>query len=114
MFCHKCGSQIAEGAEFCHKCGTKVVYAAAEPDNMPVHEEIQNQEEKASESKNAAENLVNVTLVSAGNKKMDVIKAVMELLNISLAQSKDIVETTPISIKKAISLDEAEKIKRIL
>ncbi|MGN0604623.1 MAG: zinc-ribbon domain-containing protein [Oscillospiraceae bacterium] len=24
MFCHKCGSQIAEGAEFCHKCGTMV------------------------------------------------------------------------------------------
>ena len=27
MFCHKCGTQIAEGAAFCHKCGTKVVYA---------------------------------------------------------------------------------------
>lgn len=25
MFCHKCGTQIAEGAGFCHKCGTKVV-----------------------------------------------------------------------------------------
>ncbi len=26
MFCHKCGTQIAEGASFCYKCGTKVVY----------------------------------------------------------------------------------------
>ena len=26
MFCHKCGTQIAEGATFCHKCGTQVVY----------------------------------------------------------------------------------------
>lgn len=26
MFCHICGTQIAEGAAFCHKCGTKVVY----------------------------------------------------------------------------------------
>lgn len=26
MFCHKCGTQIAEDAAFCHKCGTKVVY----------------------------------------------------------------------------------------
>lgn len=26
MYCHKCGTQIAEGAAFCHKCGTKVVY----------------------------------------------------------------------------------------
>jgi len=24
MFCHKCGTQIAEGAAFCYKCGTKV------------------------------------------------------------------------------------------
>ncbi len=26
MFCHKCGTQIDEGASFCHKCGTKVIY----------------------------------------------------------------------------------------
>lgn len=26
MFCHICGTQIADGAMFCHKCGTKVVY----------------------------------------------------------------------------------------
>lgn len=34
MFCHKCGTQIAEGAAFCHKCGTKVVYV--EPAEQPV------------------------------------------------------------------------------
>lgn len=26
MFCHKCGTQIAEGAAFCHRCGAKVVH----------------------------------------------------------------------------------------
>lgn len=31
MFCHKCGTQIAEGADFCHKCGTKVVYEHFDP-----------------------------------------------------------------------------------
>ena len=31
MFCHKCGTQIAEGAAFCHKCGTKVVYEETSP-----------------------------------------------------------------------------------
>lgn len=31
MFCHKCGTQIAEGAAFCHKCGTKVVYVDTAP-----------------------------------------------------------------------------------
>lgn len=27
MFCHKCGTEIAEGAGFCHKCGEKVAQA---------------------------------------------------------------------------------------
>lgn len=26
MFCHKCGTQIAEDAAFCQKCGTKIIY----------------------------------------------------------------------------------------
>lgn len=34
MFCHKCGTQIAEGAAFCHGCGTMVVYV--EPAEQPV------------------------------------------------------------------------------
>lgn len=25
MFCHKCGSQVADGAAFCHKCGAKIL-----------------------------------------------------------------------------------------
>lgn len=29
MFCHKCGTQIAEDAAFCQKCGTKVIYEDA-------------------------------------------------------------------------------------
>jgi hypothetical protein len=33
MFCHKCGTKIAEGAGFCHKCGTKA--AVAEPAPQP-------------------------------------------------------------------------------
>ncbi len=33
MFCHKCGSQVADGAAFCHKCGAKILYedAAQQP-----------------------------------------------------------------------------------
>lgn len=31
MFCHKCGTQIADGAAFCHKCGAKVVIGAENP-----------------------------------------------------------------------------------
>lgn len=38
MFCHKCGTQIAEGSAFCQKCGTKVVYDedAAQPAEQAV------------------------------------------------------------------------------
>lgn len=36
MFCHKCGTEIAEGAEFCHKCGTKVATVPVEPIATPV------------------------------------------------------------------------------
>ena len=25
MFCHKCGTQLADGAKFCHKCGTQML-----------------------------------------------------------------------------------------
>lgn len=25
MFCHKCGTKVAEGASFCHNCGAKMV-----------------------------------------------------------------------------------------
>ena len=31
MFCHKCGTQISDGAAFCQKCGTKVVHGATAP-----------------------------------------------------------------------------------
>lgn len=115
MFCHKCGSQIAEGAEFCHKCGTKVILEETAPDTQDISasEEPQMQDEAGSQPEAAAENLINATLVSPGDKKMDVIIALKDSLNISLAEAKDIAETTPMSIKKGISLDEAENIKRI-
>lgn len=37
MFCQKCGTQIAEGADFCLKCGAKVVYenTGKQPENAP-------------------------------------------------------------------------------
>lgn len=31
MFCHKCGTQISEGAAFCQKCGTKVMHGSTAP-----------------------------------------------------------------------------------
>lgn len=35
MFCHKCGTEIAEGAGFCHKCGMKVAtIEAVQPESQ--------------------------------------------------------------------------------
>ncbi len=31
MFCHKCGTQLADGAMFCHKCGTQMLSREAVP-----------------------------------------------------------------------------------
>lgn len=32
MYCHKCGTQIDEGAVFCHGCGEKVIYEGSQED----------------------------------------------------------------------------------
>lgn len=39
MFCHKCGTEIADGAIFCHKCGTKVVHGESVGEDEAAHDE---------------------------------------------------------------------------
>ena len=56
-----------------------------------------------------------VILESAGEKKVQVIKAVRELVSgLGLKEAKDLVEGAPKVIKEAASKDEAEKIKKVL
>jgi large subunit ribosomal protein L7/L12 len=50
-------------------------------------------------------------LVSAGDKKINVIKAVREVTNLGLKEAKDLVEGAPKPIKEGIPKDEAERIK---
>ena len=40
MFCYKCGTQIAEGADFCHKCGAKVVSGKESDENSFQEENV--------------------------------------------------------------------------
>lgn len=47
MFCHKCGTEIAEGAVFCHKCGTQVVY-----ENYELHNPVAEPEMAAAKASN--------------------------------------------------------------
>ena len=55
-----------------------------------------------------------VELKSFGAKKLDVIKAVRELLGLGLKEAKELVESAPKVIKEGVSKDEAEKIKASL
>jgi len=54
-----------------------------------------------------------VVLESAGEKKINVIKAVREVTSLGLKEAKDLVEGAPQTIKEGVSKDEAEKIKKV-
>jgi len=53
-----------------------------------------------------------VILKSAGDKKINVIKAVREVTSLGLKEAKDLVESAPAPVKEAVSKDEAESIKK--
>jgi large subunit ribosomal protein L7/L12 len=52
-----------------------------------------------------------VTLVSAGDKKIQVIKEVRAVTTLGLKEAKDLVEGAPKTIKEGVSKEEANKIK---
>src|SRR5438552_16802927 len=54
-----------------------------------------------------------VVLDSAGDKKINVIKAVREVTSLGLKEAKDLVEGAPQTIKEGVSKDEADKIKKV-
>jgi large subunit ribosomal protein L7/L12 len=53
-----------------------------------------------------------VVLESAGDKKINVIKAVREVTSLGLKEAKDMVEGAPQTVKEGVSKEEAEKIKK--
>ena len=53
-----------------------------------------------------------VILKSAGDKKINVIKAVREVTSLGLKEAKDLVESAPAPVKEVVSKDEAESIKK--
>jgi large subunit ribosomal protein L7/L12 len=53
----------------------------------------------------------NVILSSAGDKKVNVIKAVRELTGLGLKEAKDLVEAAPKAVKEGISKADAEAAK---
>ena len=53
-----------------------------------------------------------VVLTEAGDKKINVIKAVREVTSLGLKEAKDLVEGAPQTIKEGVNKDEAAKIKK--
>ena len=52
-----------------------------------------------------------VVLMAAGDKKINVIKAVREITGLGLKEAKDLVEGAPKSVKDGVSKADAEKLK---
>ena len=52
-----------------------------------------------------------VTLTAAGDKKIDVIKAVREITGLGLKEAKDLVEGAPQVVKDSASKKDAEEMK---
>jgi len=52
-----------------------------------------------------------VVLVSAGDKKIQVIKEVRAITSLGLKDAKDMVDGAPKNVKEGVSKEEAEKIK---
>jgi large subunit ribosomal protein L7/L12 len=55
-----------------------------------------------------------VVLAAAGDKKIQVIKAVRELTGLGLKEAKELVDGAPKTIKEAVAKDEADKFKATL
>lgn len=55
-----------------------------------------------------------VVLTAAGDKKIEVIKAVREITTLGLKEAKDLVEGAPKTIKENVKKEEAEEIKKKL
>ncbi|MCP9340810.1 50S ribosomal protein L7/L12 [Stutzerimonas xanthomarina] len=56
----------------------------------------------------------NVMLLEAGEKKVNVIKAVRELTGLGLKEAKAVVDGAPGMVKEGVSKDEAEAAKKAL
>lgn len=56
----------------------------------------------------------NVILTAAGDKKVEVIKAVRAVTSLGLKEAKDLVESAPATVKEGATKEEAEKMKKEL
>ena len=68
----------------------------------------------AGEAAPAEKTTFDVVLVSAGQSKIPVVKAVKESTGLGLKEAKDLVDAAPKAIKEGVSKEEAEALKSAL
>ncbi len=68
----------------------------------------------ASEAVVEEKNSFDVILKGAGSAKLAVVKAVKELTGLGLKEAKDLVDGAPSELKKGVTKDEAEALKKQL
>jgi large subunit ribosomal protein L7/L12 len=55
-----------------------------------------------------------VVMKEIGGNKIAVIKAIRAITSLGLKEAKDMVESAPVTVKEAVSKDEAEQVKKQL
>ncbi len=66
----------------------------------------------AAEAQSEEKTDFDIILKSVGAKKINVIKAVREVTDLGLKEAKEVVDKAPGEIKKGVSKEEAEEIKK--
>ncbi len=66
------------------------------------------------EAADTGSDTVDVILKSAGDKKIQVLKAVRELTGLGLKEAKELVDAAPKAVKEGVAKDEADSIKKQL
>ena len=82
--------------------------SAAAPVTMATVQGVAGTAEAAAEEEKTE---FDVSIQEIGPNKIQVIKAVREVTTLGLKEAKDLVESTPVAVKEAITKDEAEDLK---
>lgn len=116
MFCSKCGTKAIEGATFCQECGVPLeIDDRKESNTQPNNDGItQNQSKASIDTDKSSIDLVDVTLTSSGTEKVKLIKILRDWTGLDLREVKELVESTPVLLKKEVTQEEARSIKAAL
>ena len=96
---------VVEAAELSKQLEKKWGVSASAPVAMPATAQAAPAEEKSE---------FVVFLISAGDKKINVIKEVRAFTGLGLKEAKDLVEAAPKEIKAGVAKKEAEEVKKKL